>query len=104
MFQTAFHERWMAKPCEENPHRFGFYTVRPAEREDIDNAYPKALLLNYGRSPRNPWFRVERALRDYLVAVNPGDPDVLLGKAYIAVGSLRVFSNFFALRRVPNTG
>jgi hypothetical protein len=42
---------------------------------------------------------VERSIRDYLVQVEQGSHDVLLGKAFIALGRRRVFSNFFVLHR-----
>ena len=38
-------------------------------------------------------------LRDYLVRVNPGSDDLLLGKAYLAVGPARAPLGFFLLER-----
>ena len=42
---------------------------------------------------------MERSIRDYFVQVEPGSDDVLLGKAYLALGGRRLFSNFFVLHR-----
>jgi hypothetical protein len=61
------------------------------------------LLLNYGASLRNPRRGVERLLRDYLVQPYAQNPDLLLGKAYFAFGSRRVFSNFFVIERLRPT-
>ena len=38
-------------------------------------------------------------LRDYLVQVDPANPDLFLGKAYYALGPARVATNFFILER-----
>ena len=38
-------------------------------------------------------------LRDYLVQVDPANPDLFLGKAYDALGPLRMPTNFFILER-----
>ena len=72
---------------------FGFYRVVPT---------PEGLLLDYGASARNPRYRPERVLRDYLVVPDPARTDLLLGKAYLALGA-RVPSNFFILERLGRT-
>ncbi|HUJ61319.1 MAG TPA: hypothetical protein VLX92_22600 [Kofleriaceae bacterium] len=78
--------------------RFGFFTVDPVDPTARDNAYLHAILLDYSKGD-NPRRDPSRGLRDYLVQVEPGNPDLLLGKAYFAVGPLRVASNFFILER-----
>jgi len=42
-------------------------------------------------------------LRDYVVQPDPADPDLLLGKAYLALGPFRVPSNFFVIERLRRT-
>ena len=62
-----------------------------------DARYPKALLLDYslgGNGLFGP------PLRDYVVQIYPDDPDLLLGKAYVALGPLRVPVGFFVLKRL----
>ena len=98
--QNGLDSPWQHKPSADAPKRFGFYHVYPVRPEDRENHYPEALLLNYGISPRNPAYRVERLLRDYLIQPDPDNPDILLGKAYLAVGGLRIPSNFFVLERL----
>jgi hypothetical protein len=56
------------------------------------------VLLDYGRGGNKP-LDPTAGLRDYLVRVDPGNDDLFLGKAYYAVGPLRVPSNFFLLER-----
>jgi hypothetical protein len=63
-----------------------------------DNKYLHALLLDYGQGG-GAVYDVTKGLRDYLVQVDPKDPDLFLGKAYYAVGPARVFTNFFVLER-----
>lgn len=90
---------WVAKPDDANPKRFGFYTVAPVDATAKDNRYLHALLLDYGQG-KNPRLDPSAGLRDYLVQVDAGDPDILLGKAYYALGPLRVpTASFFILER-----
>lgn len=96
--QNVLDGRWIAKPSDTAPRRFGFYTVAPVDATARDNAYLHAVLLDYGKGG-NKWFDPTRNLRDYLVQVDPANPDLFLGKAYYAVGPLRVSTNFFILER-----
>ena len=62
-----------------------------------DARYPNALLLDYslgGNGLFGP------PLRDYVVQVYPDDPDLLLGKAYLALAGLRIPLSFFVLKRL----
>jgi len=96
--QNGPYGKWIAKPSDDDPKRFGFYRVRPPDPESRDNAYLHALLLDYsegGNSPLEP----ANVLRDYLVRIEPGSDDLLLGKAYAALGPLRLATNYFVLER-----
>jgi hypothetical protein len=75
--------------------RFGFYEVDVVDATARDNFYLHAVLLNYGRGG-NKVYDPTSVLRDYVVQL--GD-DLFLGKAYAALGPLRVPSNFFILER-----
>ena len=79
--------------------RFGFYRVDRVDAAARDNAYLHALLLDYGRGGNKP-LDPTRGLRDYLVRV---EDDVFLGKAYYAVGPLRVPASYFVLERLRPT-
>lgn len=84
-------------PSEEKPDRYGFYRVHRVVETARDSRYPNALLLDYslgGNGLFGP------PLRDYLVQVYPDDPDLLLGKAYLALLGLRIPLGFFVLRRL----
>jgi hypothetical protein len=96
--QNGADGQWMAKPSEENPNRFGFYTVKPVDMKSAENLHGNALLLNYGEGG-NPFIGFTWVLRDYVVQPDPDDVDHLLGFAYIALGPLRIKSNFFILER-----
>lgn len=78
---------------------FGWFRVGPVDPTDRDNAYLHAVLLDYGRGGNRPW-DPGRGLRDYLVQVDPGDPDLYLGKAYFAIGPARLGVSFFVLERM----
>ena len=100
--QNAFEGPWLHLPSPEDPKRFGFYLVSMVDPKARDNRYPNAALLDYGASPRNFALRPERLLRDYLVVPDPADPSLLLGKAYLAIGT-RVAVSYFALERLRKT-
>jgi hypothetical protein len=96
--QTGLSDPWVARPDLARPKRFGFYLVRPVDPEARDNRYLHALLLDYSAGDAGDV--VTAAIRDYLVRVETGSDELLLGKAYVALGPLSVFSNFFVLERL----
>ncbi|MDQ3032955.1 MAG: hypothetical protein M3Y87_11095 [Myxococcota bacterium] len=84
-------------PSEEKPKRHGFYRVHAVQPGARDARYPNALLLDYslgGNGLFGP------PLRDYIVQIYPDDPDLLLGKAYVALAGLRIPVSFFVLKRL----
>ena len=101
--QNGLDAPWLAQPTPESPKRYAFYWVTRVYQESLDNLYPQAILLDYGASRRNPTSGIERLLRDYVVQPDSDNPDLLLGKAYLAVGALRLPSNFFVLERLRPT-
>jgi hypothetical protein len=96
--QNGLHAPWIARPSEAAPRRYAFFSVTPVDPEARDNAYLHALLLDYGRGG-NPVYDPSRLLRDYMVRILPGSDDLLLGKAYLALGPARVTASFFLLER-----
>ena len=88
--QNVLDGRWHVAP-----KRFGFYEVAPVDATARDNAYLHAALLDYGKGG-NKSYDPTRGLRDYVVQL--GD-DLFLGKAYYALGPLRIHTNFFILER-----
>lgn len=90
--QDGFDAEWTGAGAP-----FGFYRVVPPAAPD--DRLPASLLLDYGSSPRNPFWKPERFLRDYLVQPDPSEPDVLLGLATLAVPG-RPATNFFLLERM----
>lgn len=96
--QNALDGRWQTRPSDAEPRRFGFYRVAPVDPTSRDNAYLHALLLDYGKGG-NPAWQIARGLRDYLVQLDAGNPDLFVGKAYAAVGPTRVALGYFVLER-----
>ena len=94
--QNGLDAPWIAKPDDAAPKRFGFYRVAPVDPTSRDNNYLHAVLLDYGRGG-NKRLDPTAGLRDYLVQVDAGNTDVYLGKAYYAVGPLRVAASWFTL-------
>ena len=97
--QDGVDRPWRLKPSDDHPKRFGFYRVLTVDAAATDNLYLHALLLDYGKGD-NPRLDPTAGLRDYLVQVDRDDPDLMLGKAYYALGPLRVPTfSFFVLDR-----
>ncbi|MEO7097298.1 MAG: hypothetical protein ABI175_28815 [Polyangiales bacterium] len=96
---NALDGRWIAKPSDSAPKRFGFYEAYEVDATARDNEYLHSILLDYGKGD-NPRFDITSGLRDYVVQVDPANPDLLLGKAYYAIGPARIGGlNFFILER-----
>jgi hypothetical protein len=101
-YQNRPDEPWRAKRSRGVRRRFGFYHVRPVDPESQDNAYLNALLLDYGQGG-NGRFDITATLRDYVVRVHPACDDLLLGKAFLAAGPLRLQIGYFLLERHGKT-
>jgi len=97
--QNVLDGRWHTKPSDTAPKRFGFYQVAATDPTSRDNTYLQSVLLDYSKGGNQPWDPTN-GLRDYVVQVDPENSDLYLGKAYYAIGPLRVHSNFFILERV----
>ncbi len=91
--QNGVEAEWLEKPSAEAPKRYGFFSVGPAS-----DRHPNGLLLDYSQG-HNSFWQPARFLRDYVVRVDPESDDLLLGKAYLALGPLRVPVCFFLLER-----
>ena len=97
--QNVLDGRWHTKPSDTAPTRFGFYEVAQVDPTARDNQYLHAVLLDYGKGGNKP-LDPTRGLRDYVIQVDPENPDLLLGKAYYAVGPGRIGGlNYFILER-----
>jgi len=89
-------EAWHAKPSDQAPTRKFFYRVHAVVPGARHSRFENALLLDYGLTAK---FSVASPLRDYLVQVYPDDPDLLLGRAYYALGPVSIPLSFFVLKR-----
>ena len=96
--QNGLLNPWIARLQAGEPVRHALYTIYPVRTWERDKLYPNALMLDYGKG-HNPLWDPSRLLRDYLVQVSADDPDLMLGKAYLAMGPARVFGGFFVLER-----
>lgn len=96
--QNALDAPWIAKPNDSHPKRFGFYRADHVDPTARDNAYLNALLLDYGDGG-NMALDPTSTLRDYVVRIERGSDDLLLGKAFVALGPVRVPVSHFVLER-----
>jgi hypothetical protein len=96
--QNGLEAEWNAKPDDQRPKRYAFYEIEPAAAAPSRKGPTSAICLDYGRG-RNPWYDPSRLLRDYVVRIDADSDDLLLGKAYAALGPLRIPLSFFLLER-----
>lgn len=95
--QNADDDAHLYSPSDAAPKRHGYYRAHRVVAGAYDAMYPNALLLDYGLGGNGPF---GPPLRDYLVQIYPDDPDLLLGKAYVALGPIRIPVGFFVLERL----
>ena len=95
--QNGLAGEWLPRPSAEQPKRYAFFRVEPAD-PDASGLRHGAVLLDYGRGG-NHAYDIARILRDYLVRVEPGSDDLLLGKADFVVARARLASSFFLIER-----
>ena len=97
--QNGLLNPWIPKLAQGEPIRHAPFAVYPVRAGDRDNRYPNGLLLDYWDVPGRALVDPAQLLRDYLVQVSADDKDLYLGKAYGAVGPLRVVGGYFVLAR-----
>jgi hypothetical protein len=96
--QNGLAGEWLPRPSAEQPKRYAFFLVEPADPDAPNGRRHSAMLLDYGRGG-NRAYDIARILRDYLVRVDSGSDDLLLGKAYFVVARARLASSFFLIER-----
>ena len=96
--QNELQREWLPRPGAERPKRYAFFLVEPADPDAPDSLRHDAVLLDYGRGG-NSAYDIARILRDYLVRVDPGSDDLLLGKAYLTIARAKLASSFFLIER-----
>jgi hypothetical protein len=94
--QNGLQAEWLARPSVDRPRRYAFFQVHPPDPSATDPLRRDAALLDYGRGG-NRAYDVARLLRDYLVRVEPGSDELLLGKAYFLVAGVRLAHTYFLI-------
>jgi hypothetical protein len=90
---------WKDRTRDGRSVTWGHYTVHDAAAYPEAGIYGRALMIDYGGVAPGR-LDPQRLIRDPLVALNPGDPSLLLGYSYAALGGRRVdLPTFFALVR-----
>lgn len=96
--QNGLAGEWLRRPSDDEPKRYAFFRVEAADPDAADQRQRRAVLLDYGRGG-NRGYDIARFLRDYLVRIEPGSDDLLLGKGYFVVAGVRLASSFFLIER-----
>jgi hypothetical protein len=101
--QNGLEHEWLARPSAEHPRRYAFFRVELPNPDAPDGLRRGAALLDYSRGG-NRAYDIARILRDYLVRVEPGSDELLLGKAlFVAAGTTLARSYFLIERYRPLT-
>lgn len=96
--QNGLDAEWSAKPSPGNPKRYAFFKVDPADPDSANPLARKAVSLDYSKG-RNPPYEAARILRDYLVRIEPGSDDLLLGRAFFVLAGRPVADSYFLIER-----
>jgi hypothetical protein len=96
--QNGLGNEWLARPSAERPKRYAFFRVEAADPGAPDGLRRGAALLDYSHGG-NRAYDIANILRDYLVRVEPGSDDLLLGKALFVVARTRLADSFFLIER-----
>lgn len=89
---------WTPRPQRDGRERYAFFAVTRVDSSGSESRYPNAVLFDYGAVPE-PERGIAARLRDYVVRVEPGSDDLLLGRAFLAVGHYRIPVGWFAIER-----
>ena len=98
MKQNGLDGQWIGRGGAADSRRLGFFRVAPVLPVGREDIYPHAVLLDYAAGG-NRAYDPSRLLRDYVVRVREDSDDLLLGKAYVALGAARLAAGFFLLER-----
>ena len=96
--QNGLDAEWLPRPSAEHPKRYAFFEVQSPDPAAPDELRHGAALLDYGQGG-NRAYDVARILRDYVVRVDPGSDELLLGKAYFVIAGARLAHTYFLIER-----
>jgi hypothetical protein len=101
--QTGMNQPWKPKQQNGKDIRYGFFRLLPGTRMK-DSVYPAMLVVDYRQWPDYFVLSPIKYTVDYLAFVDPGNPNLILGKSYSQFLGLRMFLGFFLLDRLRQSG
>jgi hypothetical protein len=96
--QNRLDDEWLPRPTAQAPRRYAFFQVEPASPDAPGNLRRSAAFLDYSHGG-NRAYDIARILRDYLVRVEPGSDELLLGKALFVVAGTTLAHSYFLIER-----
>jgi choline dehydrogenase-like flavoprotein len=99
--QGSIGDPWIALPSEDNPMRFYFFGVSDPTPAGL---YPNSLVVDYRRWKDNLVLDPVRYTVDYIVAADPANKNLLLGKSYSETPLGHTFLGYFVLERHNPSG
>jgi hypothetical protein len=92
------NEPWRPKLKNGQPIRYYFFKLLTGPMLK-DAIYPRSMVVDYRQWPGYSPFNPVRYTVDYLVFPDPANRDLIVGKSYAQLGSIRPFLGFFILAR-----
>ncbi|GAB3073016.1 hypothetical protein GCM10027053_42860 [Intrasporangium mesophilum] len=96
---SVLESPWLERRQRDGRREWARFAVAAVDAITIDSRHSDALLLDYGAVDA-PEPGLARRLRDFVVRVSPGSDEILLGHAFITVGSRTLAVGWFVLERL----
>jgi hypothetical protein len=101
--QNGREKPWVRKQKNGQPVRYYFYRLLPGPLLK-DAIHPRSLVVDYRQWPDYFPLNPVRYTVDYLVFPDAANRDLIVGKSYAQLGSIRPFLGFFILARLGPSG
>lgn len=101
--QNGLSQPWKPKQEKGKDIRYAFFKVLPGARMK-DSVYPAMLVVDYRQWPDYFFLSPIKYTVDYLVFVEPGNTDLILGKSYSQFLGIKMFLGYFIIERLRQSG
>jgi hypothetical protein len=99
--RNGYRGEWQVRTKNGEPVRQGYFRVSPVKDNpprSFAGPYVHLIQFDYNVPMNRGMYRVARTICDFVGLPNPGDHELLLGKAYLRVlPGIAVFASYFVL-------
>jgi hypothetical protein len=101
--QNGLQQPWNPKKENGQDKRYAFFRVLPGSQMK-DSVYPSMLVVDYRQWKDYFFLSPIKYTVDYVVFVEPGNTDLILGKSYSQFLGLKMFLGYFIIERFRKSG